>query len=327
MSIGRFIVSLDCEGKWGMADRSDIPWVRDLTNERLAEAYSALVTLLARHGIDATFAFVGALTLSAEEARENPGWFEPCPIDGKDWLRHWRLHFERGDHDGWFVPELLDIVRSRGDHEIGTHGFLHIPLDEGSVSAAVFSEDLRRSRTVAAWRGYEPRTLIYPRNRIGHVSRLSELGIVGYREALYAGDRRPSRLLRSLAAEINVLDSPQRDAPSRNGLVPVPPGHILNWRYGARARIPASVTVRRWRHMLEQAAGRGGVVHLWSHPHNFISGDGMLELLDAILEAAAEHVREGSLETMTQYGYSMRALQAPSSGSQGTTTSHSGRYP
>ncbi|MDP9348608.1 MAG: polysaccharide deacetylase family protein [Gemmatimonadota bacterium] len=309
MKKGHFIISLDCEGKWGMADKLAPHWKRDLTNDRLIDAYTRLVSLLARHGIKATFAFVGAFTMSAEEARENPSWFSPHLVGGQDWLKQWRHDMERGNSEGWFVPELVEIVRSHGVHELGTHGFRHIPLDERTVSEDVFVQEIEHSRIVAGWRGYTISTLIYPRNRIGHAGRLRTLGLVGYRDALAGPSKGLARQIGSLAAEINVFTSPQPDARPVAGIVPIPAGHFLNWRFGARRYVPASVTIRRWRHMLDEAGERGGVVHLWSHPHNFINGDRMYEMFDAILETAAESVRGGRLENVTQHEYSTHALR------------------
>ena len=57
---GQFVVSLDCEGKFGMADKISDFHNRHLTDQNLRKVYSGLVELFDRYEIRATFAFVGA---------------------------------------------------------------------------------------------------------------------------------------------------------------------------------------------------------------------------------------------------------------------------
>jgi hypothetical protein len=46
------------------------------------------------------------------------------------------------------------------------------------------------------------------------------------------------------------------------------------------------VTVLRWTSLLRDAAKHDRVVHLWSHPHNFLTGDGMLPMFREIVRVA-----------------------------------------
>src|SRR5688500_11776929 len=55
----RFILSLDCEGKWGVADLLSPANHAALSSERLVQAYSKIVALLDEYNVPATFAFVG----------------------------------------------------------------------------------------------------------------------------------------------------------------------------------------------------------------------------------------------------------------------------
>jgi len=83
---------------------------------------------------------------------------------------------------------------------------------------------------------------------------------------------------------------------------------MLNWRSGARRALPASWTARSWRETLDAAVRNGRVAHLWSHPHNFVTGEGMFELLEAILKDAAPRVRSGELWNPTMREYAKAAL-------------------
>ena len=66
----RFIISLDCEGKWGMADNLKPYHHECLTDAALARAYERLVRLFGGYQVSATFAFVMAFVLTPEEREQ-----------------------------------------------------------------------------------------------------------------------------------------------------------------------------------------------------------------------------------------------------------------
>ena len=64
---GTFIISLDCEGKWGIADRDNRIESGFITRSALIRAYESLLRVLSVYEASATFAFVMALTLTKNE--------------------------------------------------------------------------------------------------------------------------------------------------------------------------------------------------------------------------------------------------------------------
>ena len=56
---GIFILSLDCEGKWGASDHINNHHKLHFTNERLNQAYRNILNILKKEEIKGTFAFVG----------------------------------------------------------------------------------------------------------------------------------------------------------------------------------------------------------------------------------------------------------------------------
>ena len=77
----------------------------------------------------------------------------------------------------------------------------------------------------------------------------------------------------------------------------------MNWRCGLRRIIPPAITVRRWRSMLLDAERRGGVAHLWLHPHNLITGHRQMELLEDMLDVLNVMVKQERIRVMTQREY------------------------
>ncbi|QNM83380.1 polysaccharide deacetylase family protein [Sphingomonas sabuli] len=289
MGTGIFIVSLDCEGKWGMTREGD-PGHAHLTDAGLAEAYRTLLSTFARYDIPATFAFVMALALDRDAfaaiAPTYPG------------LEFYIADMKAGRSEGWHLPRTFGEVRADGRHEIASHGFIHRPLDDG----AYIDADLAAAQHAAAGLGLHPTTLVYPRNLVGHVDRLAQHGFIGYREQR----QRPAGVagrLAGIAAEFDIRPKAQPIKAKTNGVVPIPCGHFVNWRFGARRRVPISVTSARLRNLVKDAARTGRVAHLWLHPHNIATAPDTAVALEAALAQARSDADRGRLRILTQEQY------------------------
>jgi hypothetical protein len=64
---GTVVFSLDCEGKWGSADKLAAPHVRVLTEPELRKAYADVIQTFEHYRVPATFAFVAGFTMSKSE--------------------------------------------------------------------------------------------------------------------------------------------------------------------------------------------------------------------------------------------------------------------
>ena len=313
---GVFTMSFDCEGLWGPSTLT--PSLRQrITQENLITAYRGLRDVLSRHELRATFAFVGTFVMTPDEVRQHSDWFET--ISGRQWPRTQEFldAVASGQTSGWLSPECLEIIREAGCHELGTHGFQHIALQDHKLTRADFERELALVAEVGRLRNFTSRTLIYPRNQVGYLDTLKPAGIVGFRE--YIGMRRLSLpvseslqtrwdALAALGRELKLWQKPQphpEESMAKSGAIPA--GYFLNWRVGLRRRIPLKLSVARWSRMLAHAAKHGGMVHLWSHPHNFITGDQQLEFFHEILREAANWVRRGDLLNLTQAEYCDRS--------------------
>lgn len=311
MTEARFIVSLDCEGKWGMADKLEPYHHELLTDEALANVYRDIIALFGRHQIAATFAFVMAFTLDAAERARFRHLLDAD--DGKhgEWLSHYQRARDQGDLAGWFQPEALEIVRANPEHEIACHSFCHRPLAEELLSAEGAAAELDAAEEVARAKRLTLRTFIFPRNKVGNLPALSEHGYLGYRDERSHGPGRIGRVL-ALAEELHLWPKPERAArPAAGELVCIPAGYFFNWRRGLRRRIPPALTVRRWKNLLDRTAAKGGVAHLWLHPHNLITAPETKDTLDEVLAHAAKLCSEGRLRNVTQEAY-CREILAPS---------------
>jgi peptidoglycan/xylan/chitin deacetylase (PgdA/CDA1 family) len=291
-----FIVSIDCEGKWGMADRVDE--ARSITDDSLDAVYAMLFSTLDRYQIAATFAVVGLFAAGPEAVDRFARATADSPAHRR-WLAAPIAAVRSGVTSGWFRQSLFDEIRSVGAHELATHGASHLPFDAVDVGEAERRLELDWSRRLGAERGARFSTLVYPRNAVVQSDILGDYHITGYR-----GARKPTAMgrLGHLLSEFNLLARAQSHSrPPWSGEIPC--GIFLNWRHGLRATVPLSVSIRRWRHILDDAERTDGVAHLWFHPHNLITAPTTALLLDAVLAMVHEREVSGSVVVSTQADY------------------------
>ena len=297
-----FILSFDCEGKWGVADQLAGNHARALSSDRLRQAYSSILQLLGDFDIAATFAFVGAFAQSAAGFDRIRPDIEALVPHARSFLGPTLADIDRTGGDGWHGGDIVDAVASaRVRHEIALHGVTHVPWT--SVDSAFAEAEMRLFRRLEG-AVLDSRTFVYPRNLVDHEDVLARHGFAGYRTA------RPGRSrLASLLAEFNIFEAPDRAVPKRD-IVPIPPGFFLNWRSGVRKRVPARVTQMRVRRLLARAWRTDGVVHYWLHPENVVSAPATLDLIRMLASEVAAARDAGRCEVMTQLGYCERAESA-----------------
>lgn len=281
---GIFVLSLDCEGKWGLADQLTPAHNTYFSEPRLRDAYATVVGLLDSFDINATFAFTSLFTLTPDELSGLP---IDMMYDRLPYTRSALRDFRNGLFQGWSAPWARDMVKSR--HEIGCHGVTHTPWDCMDDEQAAFELSLVPLEV--------NQTFVFPRNRVGHLPLLARAGFKGYRCAPKARSR-----VRSLMSEFAILASAEPFPPPATPLS-IPAGYFINWRSGLRQVVPATVTRMRVRHILEDAVRTNGVAHFWTHPENIASAPATATNFRIVLEEAARLRAEEGLVCLTQAQY------------------------
>ncbi|MDH3288167.1 MAG: polysaccharide deacetylase family protein [Betaproteobacteria bacterium] len=280
-----------------------------LTTSDLTAVYRKLIDVFDRFDIPATWAFVAAFAHREEEVRDCPYLVEnPLLWRDGDWTASFRAALQSGNADGWMCPAALEIVASSGRHEIASHGFSHVPLAENLIEAQVFDREMIELSQFWGRRGVRPTTFVFPRNQPGYLERLGSAGFEAYRPpAKLERQRNQIARLCRLAGEFNVLEKPENHG--RSGTPgTLPPAILLNHRAGGRRFVPMKITLERVRRLLDNAITTRRVVHLYSHPHNFLTGDHQLELLCATLQLVSERVKQARMRVMTQATYARDVL-------------------
>ena len=301
---GTFVISLDLELFWGMHDLfDDAAEYRDNLNGAW-EAVPRLLDAFDASEINATWATVGFLFARDpnELAALRPGVIpayansrrSPYPLLDRLVARGETDRF----HYGW---PLVEMVAERPTQELATHTLSHYWALEPGASVEAFEHDMDLAAGIAAERGFEFRSIVFPRNYIepAHIAVLPRYGIKAFRGNQTQFMHQPfhPQPQRTVARGMKLIDTyvPLTRAsgypaplPTLEGVIDVPASRFLRPYAPSRRRLE-QLRINRIRREMTAAARTGEMYHLWWHPHNF--GDYLDEnfhVLDQILAAYRE---------------------------------------
>jgi hypothetical protein len=306
----QFILSFDCEGKWGMASDPSMVNSHAISDSSLHWAYQQIFESLKNFNISASFGVVGlfAQDLSAFETFDAAHRAEPAYAS---WFHNPKAAFRARNTDGWFYPTLIEDIQGFKIHEVSSHSYTHLPFHNEFVTREIVENELRVMNQFLLAKGVSLQTMIYPQNQVVHTDLLPEFRISGYRDS---NDKRSAygSKIGTLVDEFNVFS--KSSAHSRQEVpIKIPAGYFLNWQNGPRLIIPPTITVRRFNHLLDHAERTGGVVHMWLHPHNLITGKNQVQLFNRVLQTVAQRQSQGSLSVLTMGDYCKQISTPPTS--------------
>jgi len=303
---GIFMVSIDTELAWGGFDHPtrEARWKLE---EGSREAIRRLLELFERYEISATWAVIGHLFLDSCECGEGRAHPE-IPRPNHAWLQGDWFQFDpcsaAAEAPLWYAPDVIRALsEAKPRQEIGSHSFSHVIFGDPGCSAEAAKGDIEACVRAAGQRGIRLRSMVYPRNRIGHESVLRECGFLSYRgvdPAWFAPLprylRRPAHFLDDLLALPPPTVTPRR----QDGLWVIPGSMMFQGLDGLRGLIPSSCRTRRCLTGLARAAERREIFHVWFHPVNFVTRiNEMLKAFEPVLRTAAQLRDQGAIENVT----------------------------
>jgi peptidoglycan/xylan/chitin deacetylase (PgdA/CDA1 family) len=292
---GGFTLTLDCEGLWGMADNRSVVRRGTINDSSLKLAYEYILRVLQENDLKATAAFVTCFAVQTDLLRDQIPLIEQLAVFNPNWFNLILSALRCKKLDGWRGAGFYRAMSSAG-FEMAWHGATHLLLSDETPADAIALEIELASRMFQAL-GHTPRTVVFPRNEVGHLRELRGHGFDTYRIGLPSNI--VNRLLR-MANEWNVWDSGSIHKPAMRGDWHISPaGYVLNWPSGARGAVPVGTTINRWKSILRSAARRGGYVHMWFHPHNLITAPAMTVAFEEIMRFAGDLVKAGELVSLT----------------------------
>ena len=297
------VISLDLELAWGMFDLSfdkDLlrmaRWTHDV-------GVPSLLNLLARNGLSATWAMVGAMMHSRlPDVSKLPEvhyrhlakpWFSYAPKEGNE-----------ATHPEWFGERLVRMIReAKPEQEIAFHSFSHVPFGSpGMTRERAIAEYLHCVET-ARELGIATASFVFPRNSVAYLRELRDAGFTCFRDV----DRLPIRFSSETLTSLGMIwadfvgQAPRMIEPSlKEGMVSIPGSLLLRYAAGWRKYIPDASRLRRLKKGLKRVRRSGGVFHVWFHPENLYAGRPRLENVVArFLEELGALVRNGEVRCMT----------------------------
>lgn len=294
-----FIISLDFELYWGVRDTRGPEYFESLN--RVHTIVPQLIKLFNNYNIACTWATVGAICASDISDFENskPS-IQPTysltnfsPYNELDYIKTL-------DKELLFAPDLVDLIAKSNKQELASHTFSHYYALEQGQDIDQFKADLTACSDILKNKNIPLKSLIFPRNQFNseYLMVCKELGYSCFRgNPEHWAYRAESREQRSIIKRaFRLIDSyiplsgSLRQAviiDENSGLVNVPASLFLR-PWSNRFSILEPLRLWRIKWSMTRTAKKGGIFHLWWHPHNF--GCNTLENL-TFLEEILKHYK------------------------------------
>ena len=287
-----FTISIDLELAWGaiLHLNHEAPVTLQNDHQQGRGTVNLLLKLLEKYNIRATWGVVGHLFLEPNKGEELVS--QELPQFKEGWLEWSFYNSLRGNplyHGKDIVKKILD---SSLKHEIGLHGFFHIPFSR--CSREVARAECERGVKVAKRFSITPRSFIFPRDEIGHLDVLTENGFKIYR------GKQPGRWDEGQ----NLLVSEFNWAIDRINTQPVLPidmdgiWQIPSSMFYCDPRFPFTLPLQA-RLGLSRAIRVNKVFHIWLHPQNLLLYKRPGKDLEPFFALVARKRDEGKLRVMT----------------------------
>jgi peptidoglycan/xylan/chitin deacetylase (PgdA/CDA1 family) len=314
---GTLIICLDFELYWGVRDKKSIEQYRaNLLGVR--EAVPRMLDLFFRYGIHATWATVGFLFFEGKQEL-----LDSLPVEKPTYqdesLSPYPLLNGIGENEHadpyHFAPSLISRIHATPGQEIGTHTFSHYYCLEPGQTKVQFRADLEAAASVAARRGIELRSIVFPRNQVNpeYLPICSELGLRAYRGTERASFHQAGngasasnplkRAQRLLDAYLPLGSNTSYSVPDHDHGFPLnlPSSRFLR-PYSQTLRSLDSLRRRRITYDLLHAAKQCLTYHLWWHPHNFgVQTGENLAFLESIFREFDQLRAQHGMESSTMF--------------------------
>ena len=192
---GVFVISLDFELHWGCFESMSLNEQHQAYFNNTRKAIPAMLDIFSSNEIHVTWATVGMLFCKNinEWEKHRPAHL-PSYINKKvssyEWIHQNGFHALEDPYH--FAPELIELIKATPYQEIGTHTYSHYYCLEQGQTKEQFREDLSIARELAAHRGIQLKSLVFPRNQFNkdYLSVCHEMGIESVRSNQFDPDEK-----------------------------------------------------------------------------------------------------------------------------------------
>ena len=298
---GYFVFSLDTELAWGYYDRFRENMFSEGGKKERA-AIHRLLEIFDEYNITATWAIVGHLFYRKCET------CGICPI--LEWKNKHRSFGEiyETDNQLWYGMDIINLLQTKGArHEIAFHGYTHKIFSEDMMTVQEAKIEIQEWQKVASRKNIIPYSIVFPRNRIGHLKTFKDAGYICYRgDELHPKDYK----IPLLGKALNLIDLflqirvPQVYEPIMDpeGLVNLPSSR---WLFGMNRKFEAVfdafnlhlLRIRKLVRAVRMAAREGKTIHIWAHPEEFKT-EKDFDKLRFLLSVVSNEIKKGAIQSI-----------------------------
>lgn len=299
---------------WGVLDLYNPKYSKNILE--VHRVLPLILELFEQYDIHATIAYVGMLNFKDKKALlANLPSLKPNYTNNK--LSPYRKSFSYITNDKYFfAPQLIKLICSTPNIEVGTHTFSHYYCMEEGQDINTFEQDLQQAVKQAKINGIKFRSIIFPRNQVpdNYLHILSRYEIKTYRgnpEKLFKKNGGVfQRIIRLLDTFFNIVGYNTYRDENLGSKYPinVPASRFLK-PYNKKLAIFDFLKLRRIKNAMTYAAKNGEMYHLWWHPHNFGNKpNNNLKFLKKILQHYQVLNKKYNYQSMTMEKYSDKIL-------------------
>jgi peptidoglycan/xylan/chitin deacetylase (PgdA/CDA1 family) len=296
MKSGNFIISLDFELHWGVADLWSVKDRKEYF-DTTRKSIPLVLEIFKKNKIHATWATVGFLFAKNKEQILE---FYPrnIPSYQNEKLNYYNLidNNEIGEDETndpyHFAFSLINEIIKYPNQELATHTFSHYYCNENGQTVEQFDDDLKSAQAIAKSNfNIELKSLVFPRNQFNkeYVTIAKQNGIKVVRSNPNVWFWKNTSKYMALARAFDMLIPISRSLTfckpiTKEGVLELPASRFLR-PYSPKESLIKNIKLNRIKSEMTYAAKNGKCYHLWWHPHNFgYSLNDNLIILENILD-------------------------------------------
>lgn len=314
---GYFLFSLDTELAWGYFDLDRIRSKKfSLDGSRERKSIELLLDILGEFDITATWAVVGHLFYEKCER------CDICPV--LEWQGRYRSFEEvyGTDNPLWYGADIIETLLTKGaQHEIAFHGYTHRVFDESTMSAEEARVEIREWMRLSKRKSFVPQTVIFPRDRIGHLDLFKEAGFICYRSdvnlPLMVRNKYWVRYIKHIDHILSLSSPPVYQLSElydgSSGLMNFRTSqHIFGFNRRLETILDAlslhRLRINRMIKGIKKAADEKKVIHVWAHPWEFRTGKDF-EKLRYLFSCVADEISKGKMQSVGMAELARKAME------------------
>jgi hypothetical protein len=234
---------------------------------------------------------------------------EICPI--LEWKEKYSSYEEayKTGHPLWYGADVIDmLLNAELKHEIAFHGYTHETFDSMSREKAEF--EIQEFIRVAGRKGIDAKSIVFPRNKIGHLELFEKFGFTSYRgeEHLPLLTRNKyffGKIAKLLDHAFAITTPPIYEKKAflvGNMANLAATQHIFGFDRKPELWLDGlglpNLRIRKITKAIKKAAEQQKTVHIWAHPWEFRT-ESDFGKLEFIFKHVAQEIRVGRMKSVS----------------------------